>query len=174
MIDEGLSVNDVPLEQLLQRYRGMILRFCSYKIPGYDHEDIYQELCLVLLKCRRGYRDGLGTKFGTYLYNALRNRVWHLNYFHRKRLSVWQQESPLRPQAALVPRDPMAEADFRDVDLADLRARLSQEARDLFDQITTGHRTVASIGRNRRHLAAEIATALGYEYDGYGYSEKQG
>ena len=57
--------------KLEERWRPLIHKFSTkYTIPGYDIEDISQELRVVLLRADQLYDPSKGTKFITYLYSA--------------------------------------------------------------------------------------------------------
>lgn len=44
-------------------------------IPGYDPDDIVQELSIIFLKCFQTYNPSMGNKFSTLFYTAARNKL---------------------------------------------------------------------------------------------------
>lgn len=60
------------------QYRSVIRTFsrnCYYKLPGFDIEDVEQELLVVLWECVKNYDPTKGAKFNTFLQRSLKNRV---------------------------------------------------------------------------------------------------
>ena len=67
-------------EELEHQWRGMLRRFASWRIPGYEYEDLHQELCVVLYNAQRSYDPNKGAAFITYLYRACLNKVRKLRH----------------------------------------------------------------------------------------------
>ena len=66
-------------EELELEWGALINKFSNkYTIPGYDIEDIEQELRMVLLKTQKNYDPNKGIKFITYLYSSFDNRMHQL------------------------------------------------------------------------------------------------
>jgi RNA polymerase sigma factor (sigma-70 family) len=63
-------------EELERQYKPLLIKFAGWNI-GMEHEDLLQELRIILLKAQRHYDPSKG-KFMTYLYRSLLNRVLRL------------------------------------------------------------------------------------------------
>jgi RNA polymerase sigma factor (sigma-70 family) len=62
--------------ELEEQWRPLIHKFSAkYTIPGYDPEDLEQELRIVLHKADQLFDPNKGTKFITYLYTAFNARL---------------------------------------------------------------------------------------------------
>lgn len=65
-------------ETAQESYSGVVRTFarnCVYRLPGFDLEDVEQELLVVLWECVENYDDTNGAKFNTFLQRSLKNRV---------------------------------------------------------------------------------------------------
>lgn len=62
--------------ELEEQWRPLIYKFSmKYTIPGYDVEDIAQELRMILFKADRLFDPNRGTKFITYLYASFNDKI---------------------------------------------------------------------------------------------------
>lgn len=67
-----------------------------YNIPGYERQDVRQELILVYLKAKKGWDKNAGTPFNWYYTRAVRNRISEL--LHRTPINeVLVDEVPETP-----------------------------------------------------------------------------
>lgn len=72
------TLSQTPFEEVKREWGGVCRTFAynsSYKMPGYDVEDVEQELLVVLWECAKHYDSDNGAKFNTFLQRSLKNRV---------------------------------------------------------------------------------------------------
>lgn len=82
-----VDVASVPFEQLVKEYESLLHRYANWQIPHYDHDDLMQELRLVLWKTQRRFDPALmqpnqkqPASFRTYLLRAVRSRMGRLQH----------------------------------------------------------------------------------------------
>ena len=75
-----VEIRTVSYERLERQWSGMLRRFASWRIDGYDYDDLYQELRIVLYNAQRSYDPAKGAAFITYLWRACLNKVGKLRY----------------------------------------------------------------------------------------------
>ncbi len=71
-------MNDAEYQVLEEQWTPLLIKFAGWQVPGMDHEDIMQELRIILLRSQERYDAGKHTKFITFLYTALLNRMLKL------------------------------------------------------------------------------------------------
>ena len=74
------ELRDVPFEELEKQWGGMLRRFALWRISGYEYDDLYQEMRLVLHKAQQSYDPTRGAAFITYLWRACLNKVGKLRH----------------------------------------------------------------------------------------------
>lgn len=81
----------LTLEDLEDRYGGLLNRYAGYQISGLGRDDVMQELRVVLLKCQRGFqfKHRSGAAFTSYLTNALKHKVWNLSIRASRSSHLW-------------------------------------------------------------------------------------
>lgn len=73
-----MDSKELSFEILDKKYEAMMHKFnLKYKIPGYDTDDIIQELRITLMKAQQLYdeRNKSSTSFSTYIYVAFNNTM---------------------------------------------------------------------------------------------------
>jgi len=71
-----MDVKELPFEFLDKKYKPLMHKFDNrYVIPGYDTDDIIQELRMSMVKAQKEYSPNRGAEFGTFLYNVFNNRM---------------------------------------------------------------------------------------------------
>lgn len=69
------ELKEMTEEELYEEYRYLIEKLCSlYKYKNY-YDDLKQECLIKLFECREKFNEDKGTKFSTYLYQALSMQV---------------------------------------------------------------------------------------------------
>lgn len=66
--------------ELENQWRGMLHKFAGWNI-GMEHEDLYQEMSIVLFEAQQRYDPLKGAAFSTYLFRALLNKIRKLRVF---------------------------------------------------------------------------------------------
>ena len=153
---------DLTFESCMSRYGNFIEAHTRWYIPGYDRDDVRQEVIEVLLKCLRNYDRSLNVPFYPYFKRAVINQLCKLGARGRLRAHLFAAINPLPDDADKVPAAP-------DPDLADLAAshefiaqvnRLSVETRRCVVKVLTGDPVTAG---ERRSVRAELFSVLGAE-----------
>ena len=94
-----MEVND----ELLQQWEPKIQKMCSnIWIPGFEREDLAQELRISVIKSARAYDENRGASFHTYLHSAMVNTIRTLlskadKQLDTKSLDVTYEETDLLP-----------------------------------------------------------------------------
>lgn len=134
------SVRDLTFEDLLERYGRLMLKYCRYSIDGYTHDDIYQELCIVLHRCQFMWdpTHPSAAKFSTYFVNAMKWKIGNILFRATKRMGVWcALDDEDDERVAMLERlfDPDAEIELDDtifrLDLAKLSLRAQERCRKI-------------------------------------------
>lgn len=74
------EVSEISFEELEKQWGGMLRRFASWRIDGYDYDDLYQELRIVLYNAQRSYDATKGAAFITYLWRSCLNKVGKIRH----------------------------------------------------------------------------------------------
>ena len=70
---------ELSYDELEGQWQRMLHKFSAkYVIPGYDREDVLQELRMTLVRAQELYNPDKGTKFITYLYGAFDSKCKQL------------------------------------------------------------------------------------------------
>ena len=151
-------------EILDKKYKPLMHKFNNhYKIPGYETDDIIQELRLSLLRAQQLYNPTREVSFMTYLYKAFdyKMKLLYRNVQGRKkdipvnRISYIHEEHVMEPSVI-----------DDNLDTAEILAGLGKEARKLSEQILEGninHKGWLAAGLSREeieHGKAELIIAL--------------
>ncbi len=121
--------------ELEKQWTPLINKFSiSYNFPGYDTEDVAQELRIVLHRVNQLYDPDKGTKFITYLYNAFNARVRKLNRDTQGR----KKNIPKNIISYLHDRNNIQLSEEPDYDDIDLFAGLSLEASQISALVLDG------------------------------------
>jgi DNA-directed RNA polymerase specialized sigma24 family protein len=65
-------ISDIEFSEALEKWRPKLSKMSSRFVPGYTQEELFQELCLKLIKCLEGYDpERHVASFHTYLHTAL-------------------------------------------------------------------------------------------------------
>ncbi len=149
MTAEKENVSNLSYDELFERYGRLIYKFTTYNIDGFTHDDIYQELCIVLVKCQKMFVPGLmkpgqtkPAKFSSYFVSALRWKMQHLMYRATKRMGVWQsmldlgdEDEQARALESVI--DPHAELDLNEMmfrlDLLQLPAKMQTRCEQIIN-----------------------------------------
>ena len=90
-------------DDLLKQWEPKIQKMCSNLwIPGYDRDDLAQELRIAVIKSAKAYEENRGASFHTYLHSAMVNTIRTLLSKSNKQLStksldVTYEETDLLP-----------------------------------------------------------------------------
>ena len=174
MVIDG-SVSNLSYDELFEQYGRLIYKFCDYTIDGLTREDIYQELCIVLVKCQKKFIPGhmskkqtKPAKFSTYFVNALKWKMSHLMYRAGKRIVVWQSihdQGDDETQHKLLegPSDPHADQDFEEamfnLDLLKLPAKMQERCHQIMNM---RRRNIVLPARDEELIAEVKRTLVGY------------
>lgn len=71
-------MNDAEYVALEEQWAPLLRKFAGWAVPGMDHEDIMQELRIILLRSQERYNTGKHTKFITFFYTACLNKMLKL------------------------------------------------------------------------------------------------
>ena len=168
------DVSNHSFEELLEQYGRLMHKYCAYSIDGFSRDDIYQELCIVLVKCQKQYdpTHESTAKFSTYFVSAMRWKMQHLMYRATKRMGVWQsmldlgdEDEQARALESVI--DPHAELDLNEMmfklDLLQLPAKMQ----DRCQQIMNMRRRKVVLRARDDELVRETKVALvGYNTTG--------
>ncbi len=159
-----MNSHKVSFEILDIKFKPLMHKFSNqYKIPGYDTDDIIQELRLSLLRAQQLYNPLRGVSFMTYLYRAFdhKMKLLYRNVQGRKkdipqnRISYIHEEHVMEPSII-----------DENLDTAELLAGLGKEAKKLSEQILQGnihHKGWLAAGLSREeieHGTNELIIAL--------------
>ena|ERR1700674_2150919 len=119
-------------EELNEKWAPLINKLSTqYVIPGWDKEDTMQELRIALLRASQLYDSSKGAKFGTYLHNALKNRV-HRIYADTK----WKKHIP---EDMIIRMDDInSHPMINDLEETDIISGLQGEAKRISEYILAG------------------------------------
>lgn len=71
-----IDVKELSFEYLDKKYKPLMYKFSNrYTIPGYDEDDIIQELRISMLKAQKLYSSNRNSSFMTYLYKTFDSRM---------------------------------------------------------------------------------------------------
>lgn len=147
---QEVDISTLPFTDLEEECKGLLVKHASWRIPGLDFDDVYQELLLVLWKCQRSFTPGrIGemtgkpVKFTSFLTRALVNRLGQLGAYARRRGRVWYQ---------LAEDDTRVAVEHIDLDSDLIDFGLSDKARAVIEHVRDGGR--------RRKLPPDISTEL--------------
>ena len=174
-------MNDAEYEALEAQWTPLLSRFASWSVPGMDHEDIMQELRIILLRSQERYDAGKHTKFITFFYTACLNKMLKL---------LRDSGMGSAPRQKWVPPNqifPMCEGDHRggrcdssyctasglessreagglsDLDLIHLFGNVSEDAKWLIGLIAREPVTTASQGKNPRWSKSKVIKVMGHK-----------
>ena len=132
-----MDSHSLSFEMLDLKFKPLMHSFDNkYRIPGYDTDDIIQELRLSLLRAQQLYDPDRKVSFMTYLYTAFnfKMRLLYRTVQGRKkdipvnRISYIHEENIIEP--FLIDRN---------LDTVELLAGLGKEAKELSEQILKGN-----------------------------------
>ena len=76
-------------DDLLKQWEPKIQKMCSNLwIPGYDRDDLAQELRIAVIKSAKAYEENRGASFHTYLHSAMVNTIRTLLSKSNKQVSI--------------------------------------------------------------------------------------
>ncbi|MBO5327928.1 MAG: sigma-70 family RNA polymerase sigma factor [Clostridia bacterium] len=85
LINLALSGDEKSLEELLKRYKKMVLSITrKFSLYGFESEDLVQEGMCGLYAAIIGFKKGQQAKFSTYAYSCVKNRIIDLAKKHAK------------------------------------------------------------------------------------------
>ena len=157
----------LTLEDLEDRYGGLLNRYAGYQISGMGRDDVMQELRVVLLKCQRGFqfKHRSGAAFTSYLTNALKHKVWNLSIRSTRSSHLWavfpEEDTPegMPGDRLIGMEDSSAALDLAAVDDRLAFRDLSPDAGELIKRVVVdGNRRIPV---RLRGATSEILHALG-------------
>ena len=132
-----MDVKGSSFESLDNKFKPLMHSFDNkYKVPGYDTDDVIQELRLSLLRAQQLYNPDRKVSFMTYLYTAFnfKMKLLYRTVQGRKkdipvnRISYIHEENIIEPFIVDV-----------NLDTVELLAGLGKEAKELSEQILKGN-----------------------------------
>lgn len=89
-------MNDLEFEKLYEKYKKLIHRIIyEFNVPSYTKEDLLQEALMCLYQSHASFDPSRNTKFITYFYVMLKNRIYKLisaNVKHDYVLKNWDDK----------------------------------------------------------------------------------
>jgi len=92
LVAQAKDKNKEAAMEIIIRLKPLICANVKRGGMGLDKEDLYQELCLVVLECINTYDPGKGAPFLAYVKRAVQYRVWNLNKARRWEISLDAQD----------------------------------------------------------------------------------
>jgi hypothetical protein len=99
----------MTFEDCMKRYGNFVEARTRWYVPGYDRDDVRQEIKEVVLRCLRNYDTSFKVPFYPYLKKAVINRLCNLGGRGAKRAHLLAERSPLPDDPDRVPAAPEPE-----------------------------------------------------------------
>jgi RNA polymerase sporulation-specific sigma factor len=154
LVAKAKEKNKEATGEIIERLKPLICSNVKRGANGLDKEDLYQELCLVVLECICTYDLGKGVPFLAYVKRAMQYRVWNLRKAQR-----WEISLDAEDEQGNSLRDNISDPDGN-VDVAILSRCETVRLKQALEMISSKQRQVILAHYFKREKLIQIAERL--------------